>query len=366
MAVTVLAAAGCGGSSSDSSTAESGGFAGSVQKDPKPVPPLALKDSLGHEINIDSYRGKAVLVTFIYDHCPDVCPIIVGNLHTAQNQLGAEAKKLQIVAVSVDPKGDTPKTVKAFLKQHQMTGRMQYLVGSRPQLENVWSDWNIVSKSSPKKGNPDLVEHSALIYGISGSGKIDNALPSELQARPNRPRRPDAGGLLGPGAMTRRRRIGTGLVLLIIGGVVVAEITTSGGGQAAHPAPALPKQVLSGHPVDMASLRGKPALINFWASWCGPCEQEAPELRRFADGIGPRASLVGIDWNDSSKSARTFIEESHWTYSVLRDPGGSVGNAYGLNGLPTTFVLDREGNIVQKLQGPQTVSTLKQALSSVG
>lgn len=175
-----VVAVGCGGSSSNSTTTSGGHFYAVLAKPPTPVPPLKLKDSLGHEVDINDYRGKAILVTFIYDHCPDVCPVIVGNLHTAQNELGAEAKKLQIIAVSVDPKGDTPKTVKAFLKDHQMTGRMEYLVGSRPQLEKVWSDWHIVAKSSPKKNNPDLVEHSALIYGISASGKITTLYPASF------------------------------------------------------------------------------------------------------------------------------------------------------------------------------------------
>ena len=178
----LVGGAGCGGSGSASpKTSTSADFAGTRANPPKPAPPLALRDSLGHPVNIDQYRGKAVLVTFIYDHCPDVCPIIVGNLHTAQNELGPEANKLQIIAVSVDPKGDTPQTVKAFLKDHQMTGRMEYLIGSRPQLEHAWSDWNIVAKSSPTRKIPDAVEHSALIYGISASGKITTLYPANFK-----------------------------------------------------------------------------------------------------------------------------------------------------------------------------------------
>ena len=165
--------------------------------------------------------------------------------------------------------------------------------------------------------------------------------------------------------MSRGRIIGLGLVLAAVGGVVAAEIATSGG-EATRPAPALPTEVLSGHRVDLESLRGKPALINFWASWCGPCKQEAPELRRFAEQIGHRATLVGVDWNDRPENARAFIAQSDWRYSVLRDSSGDVGNAYGLNGLPTTFVLDPSGDIVQKLQGPQTASSLSQALASAG
>ncbi len=107
--------------------------------------------------------------------------MIVGNLHTAQNELASEANQLQVIAVSVDPQGDTPKTVKAFLKDHQMTGRMEYLIGSRPQLERVWRDWYIVSKATPTKSSPDAVEHSALTYGISASGKITTLYPASFK-----------------------------------------------------------------------------------------------------------------------------------------------------------------------------------------
>jgi protein SCO1 len=180
------ALAGCGGSSSSTPTgaaenATPADYAGATANPSKPAPPLKLEDSLGRPVNIDDYRGKAVVVTFLYDHCPDVCPLIVSNLRAAQNELGPEAKKLQIIAVSVDPKGDTPKTVKAFLADHQMTGRMKYLIGSRPQLEQVWHEWNIVSKSDPSRKDPDAVEHSALIYGISGSGEITTLYPANFK-----------------------------------------------------------------------------------------------------------------------------------------------------------------------------------------
>ena len=181
---------GCGGSSSSSdpastSTATSSSaanYSGATANPAKPAPPLKLTNYNGKPVNIDQYRGKAVLVTFIYDHCPDICPLIVSNLHAAQNQLSAgERKQLQIIAVSVDPKGDTPQTVKKFLADHQMTGRMDYLIGSRPELEGVWQNWNITSKSDPSRKSPDAVEHSALIYGISGTGDITTLYPANFK-----------------------------------------------------------------------------------------------------------------------------------------------------------------------------------------
>jgi cytochrome oxidase Cu insertion factor (SCO1/SenC/PrrC family) len=81
-------------------------------------------------------------------------PLIVGNFRSAESVLGPEAKDLRIIAVSADPKGDTPKGVNAFLSERRMTGRMEYLINSRPQLEKVWSDSEIVSKASPTKNDP--------------------------------------------------------------------------------------------------------------------------------------------------------------------------------------------------------------------
>lgn len=179
---------GCGGSSSESdsqaststsSTDAPADYAGATANPPKPAPPLTLDDSLGKPVNIDDYRGKAVLVTFLYDHCPNICPTIVSNLRVAQNELGPEAKDMRIIAVSVDPKGDTPKTVNAFLKDHLMTGRMDYLIGSPAELGKVWKAWNITSREDPK--NLKLLEHSALIYGISGSGEITTLYPSNFK-----------------------------------------------------------------------------------------------------------------------------------------------------------------------------------------
>jgi protein SCO1 len=174
------AASGQTGVPKGQSTASNPKYAGIAAAPAKPAPPLVLNDSLGRRVNIDQYRGEAVLVTFIYTHCPDVCPLIVGNLHTSLARLGADAGRVQVVAVSVDPRGDTPRTVRAFLRAHRMTDRMEYLIGSRPQLERVWRAWNILAKGPRTASSPDEVEHSALIYGISASGEITTLYPSNF------------------------------------------------------------------------------------------------------------------------------------------------------------------------------------------
>jgi protein SCO1 len=152
-------------------SAKSASFLGNELAPPKPEPSLSLRNYLGRRVNIAQYRGKALLVTFIYDHCPDVCPLIVAKLRVAQNLMGSRtAAKAQIIAVSVDPRGDTPKTVAAFLKAHEMIGRMQYLLGSARELGQVWQRWGVGSERDAE--DPDIVNHSALVYGIDASGDL--------------------------------------------------------------------------------------------------------------------------------------------------------------------------------------------------
>jgi protein SCO1/2 len=165
-------------------SASSSSFIGSVASPLKPAPGLQLHNYLGQSVNIDQYRGKAVLVTFLYTNCPDVCPLITANLRVAQSMMSPrQTAETQIIAVSVDPRGDTPKAVAAFLKRHEMTGRMQYLIGSAHELAHVWKEWNVGSEQDAQQ--PQLVNHSGLVYGISASGKLTtlyaaNFKPSDI------------------------------------------------------------------------------------------------------------------------------------------------------------------------------------------
>jgi len=167
--------------------------------------------------------------------------------------------------------------------------------------------------------------------------------------------------------MDRRAR-----VLLWLGALlavaVLAKIGLSSDRSSVHgrPAPKLPTEQLAGAKVTLASLiagaRGRPALVVFWASWCGPCHQEAAALQRFSESPLGRGRLVGVDWSDGLSGARAFVRRYHWTFPNLRDAEGLIGNSYRFPGLPATFVVTSDGRIQALLEGPQTEGSLRRAL----
>jgi protein SCO1/2 len=162
--------------------AASSRFSGSVASPAVPAPALSLSNYNGERVNISADRGKAVLVTFLYTKCPDVCPLIASNLGVALNLLGpAKASRVQVIAVSVDPRGDNAKAVEVFLARHHMSGRMQYLLGSAHELARVWQAWNVGSEQDAQ--SPQLVNHSGLVYGVSASGKITTLYAANFTPR---------------------------------------------------------------------------------------------------------------------------------------------------------------------------------------
>ncbi|HEY5044646.1 MAG TPA: TlpA disulfide reductase family protein [Solirubrobacteraceae bacterium] len=162
------------------------------------------------------------------------------------------------------------------------------------------------------------------------------------------------------------RRVPAWVLVGVLVGLVLVFGLSGKGASVGRPAPALPRELLAGPPITLTALRsaagGRAALVVFWASWCGPCQHEAPAIERLARSATGRGRVVGVDWSDEAGSARRFIAKYGWSFSNLRDGEGAVGLAYGLRGLPTTFVIGADGRISRTLLGPQTERMLGQAL----
>ncbi|HEY4452203.1 MAG TPA: TlpA disulfide reductase family protein [Solirubrobacteraceae bacterium] len=171
--------------------------------------------------------------------------------------------------------------------------------------------------------------------------------------------------------MSRRwRTLGAAAAALAaIALLAVFGLASNPSASSSRPAPELPREWLAGPPVTLSSLLagtgGRPALVVFWASWCGPCAREAPAFERFAQSATGRGRLVGVDWSDGLSGARAFIRRHSWTFPNLRDGEGVVGNEYRMADLPTTFVIDARGRIRSTLRGPQDEGSLRTALAAV-
>ena len=167
--------------------------------------------------------------------------------------------------------------------------------------------------------------------------------------------------------MARRRLIGWTIAALLAGALAIYGLAPKGSSPGGRTAPALPHEQLAGSPTTLKGLisgaGGRPVAVLFWASWCGPCAAEAPEIEKFATSSAGRGRIVGVDWSDGLAGARSFVRRYGWSFANLRDGEGLVGNEYSMTGLPTTFIVDGQGKIAAVLRGPQSQASLQSALA---
>jgi protein SCO1 len=132
-----------------------------------PAQDFTLRDQDGKTVSLRRHRGQVVVLTFMYSTCRDTCPVTAQDILGALDDVGHDVPAL---AVSVDPKNDTPRTAKAFLLKQHLTHRMQFLLGTRAQLAPVWHDYYI-----QPQGNG--YEHSAYVLLIDKQGRQRESFP---------------------------------------------------------------------------------------------------------------------------------------------------------------------------------------------
>jgi thiol-disulfide isomerase/thioredoxin len=167
--------------------------------------------------------------------------------------------------------------------------------------------------------------------------------------------------------LAMRHKVVTGSIAVFIAAVIAVTLATSG--TAAPPAyPAAAPFTLSalGHPgqqVSLSQYQGKPLIINFWASWCEPCQQETPLLASWYKEQHGHVVLLGLDENDVAASALKFATAKGVSYPIGFDPTVTVAPAYNVDGLPQTFFLNAEHRIVDHVLGAVTKAQLAKGLS---
>ena len=141
-------------------------FVGPAIAHPSSAPDFTLRDQNGRAIRLRAQRGKVVLLTFLYTHCPEACPLTAIHIDDALRRLGGRGKDAVALAVSVDPKGDTPAAVDTFVRSHRLRARFHYLTGPRSALERIWRLYGVTPVT---KGGPDP-DHTLYVLLLDRTG----------------------------------------------------------------------------------------------------------------------------------------------------------------------------------------------------
>lgn len=188
----------------------------------------------------------------------------------------------------------------------------------------------------------------------------------------------------GPGTAASLLIIGAGLLFgLLAGGLIffgLPALRAAPGAAAQTPAgPPAPAPVvgapapdfvltdLEGRKVRLSDFKGQVVLLNFWATWCGPCEAEMPAIEdRYTTFKSQGLVVLGVNQDEDAETVRAFVDRLGVTFTVVLDPGAVVGELYRARGLPTTFIVDRDGQIIVQKVGFMSDRQLDQYLSQAG
>jgi cytochrome c biogenesis protein CcmG/thiol:disulfide interchange protein DsbE len=170
------------------------------------------------------------------------------------------------------------------------------------------------------------------------------------------------------GRSARRHKVLSAIIALGVAGSLTAiGLIGSGSGGTAKPVAAasfsLPALGHAGQQVALSGYRDQPLIVNFFASWCEPCQKETPLLAAFYRSEKGKVALVGLDENDVVGNAATFTRKEGVSYPVGWDPGGAAATAYGVNALPQTFFLNAKHQVVDRVFGAVTLDDLHKGIA---
>jgi len=168
------------------------------------------------------------------------------------------------------------------------------------------------------------------------------------------------------------RYLAIGVVVVFVGVLAMALIRTNQSSPTSGPAPDFELTLFEGYPgnagknpVELSDLKGKPVVVNFWASWCVPCAQEARDLEAVYEKYKDKVVFLGVDWTDIEGDARNYLQRFGITYANGPDLQTRIGPRYRITGVPETYVIDQNGNVKFTKISPLTVAELSAVLDGL-
>lgn len=327
------------------------------QRPPTPAPGFALTGQHGRRVSLASLRGKIVVLSFMDDHCHDICLLYAPDMLAAARDLGSLARQVEFVGINVNPFHTRPAAVAGFTRREHLSRlpHWHFLTGTPSALRKVWHSYG---ETVEVRGHS--VQHEGVIYFLGRRGREQAEMnfgdSAAHTARWGHALADVAAGLLGkpapraaqPSAPARSRGPG---------------IDVAGHGRA--PAFRLPRLRQPARDVSLAGLAGKPLVVSFWASWCTPCLHELPVFRKAASRWRGRVTFVGITIDDQRASALRVARQAGLAYPLAYDRAGKAAAAYQVVDLPTTFFISAGGRVVARHTGEITGADLARAVRSL-
>jgi cytochrome oxidase Cu insertion factor (SCO1/SenC/PrrC family)/thiol-disulfide isomerase/thioredoxin len=348
---------------------------------PRMIPHLELIDERGRAVSLSAWRGKYVVLAPSMTLCHEVCPLTTGALTQLSTQLrqAGLAGRVIVAEATVDPWRDTAARLRAY---RRLAGvNFQMLTGTQSEIRRLWKFFGVYYHRIPQQKPPDVdwlthkpevfdVAHTDALFFIDPAGQeliVDEGMP-------------DVGGHLSNvlrsllSSQGRKNLAHPELpwtstealddVYYMMGRNIPAHAT-----QAVTPPTAKAAQsALTDSPAPLASLhaqadlllgsesalvarlgvlRGRyPAVVNVWASWCGPCQAEFPFFASASARYGRQVAFIGVDTNDSPSAGRSFLARHPVSYPSYQSSSAQLSSLAVIEGMPTTIFVNRAGKVV--------------------
>jgi cytochrome oxidase Cu insertion factor (SCO1/SenC/PrrC family)/thiol-disulfide isomerase/thioredoxin len=316
------------------------------------LPPFRLVDQNGQSFDNAGLAGRDVVVAAFHTECHTTCPLYTGLFLQLQQRLPASTVLLE---VTTDPVRDTPQVLRAYAAS--LDARWTFLTGETEAVAAFWKTFGVqLSDGEAHSSTLALVDrHGFLRQVYQGVPRLDQPLAEPLRAGLNAQGREQLAsrgdGWGAPQVLDVLRTMGTQL-----------ERSAAAGGSA----PEFATVDLGGRPISLAEYRGRPLVLNFWASWCGPCRKEMPLLQRAADAH-PGLAFLLVNERDDAGRARAFAGELRVTLRSAVDADGRVAAAYKVGqALPATIFVAADGTIQGRYLGELDEATLMSHVRALG
>jgi cytochrome oxidase Cu insertion factor (SCO1/SenC/PrrC family) len=300
------------------------------------MPGFDLVDQSGHAFNLSSVAGKDVVVAAFHTTCHETCPLYTALYLQLAKRIPSSA---MLVEVTTDPTTDTPAALGDYAKG--IGASWTFATGSTEHVAAFWKTFAVdLASGDTHTSTLALIDRHGYVRLVHrGVPSIGNDIPASLITGLSAQGLHElASGGDGWGAPDVLQE------LLTIAGPEQAAATGTGA-----KAPSFSLAATDGARLTLADLNGKPAVINFWATYCPPCKTEMPLLQRVSAQYGVR--LVLINEGDGGQAARSFLSGIGIHQGALLDSDLSVGRAYGVSALPVTVFIKGDGTIVGRQIG---------------